>query len=116
VHLVDSPLICADCAIGRLGQEHRPPGFLSHEYHQGEHDNAPRSEVIHDLRWSALQMAQLEGRCHRDGRFAEVYWTYADATIEDKIARVVAGRIQSMKEMIGDDVETLRETERLLLA
>lgn len=84
--------------------------------HQGEHDDAPRAEVIHDLRWSAIQMAQLEGRCHRDGRFAPVYWTYADATVEEKIARVVAGRLQAMKEMIGDDVETLREIEALLLA
>jgi superfamily II DNA or RNA helicase len=84
--------------------------------HQGEHNDAPRSEIIHDLRWSAIQMAQIEGRCHRDGRFAQVYWTYADATIEDKIARVVAGRIQTMKEMIGDDVETLREIETLLRA
>lgn len=86
--------------------------------HQGEviADDAPRSEVIHDLRWSAIQMAQIEGRCHRDGRFAPVYWTYADATVEEKIARVVAGRLQAMKEMIGDDVETLREIESLLLA
>ncbi len=82
--------------------------------HQGEHVDVPRSEIIHDLRWSAIQMAQIEGRCHRDGRFAQVYWAYADATIEDRIARVVARRIQSMKEMIGDDVETLREIERLL--
>ena len=82
--------------------------------HQGEHNDVPRSEVIHDLRWSAIQMAQIEGRCHRDGRFAQVYWTYADDSIEDRIARVVAGRIQSMKEMIGDDVTTLREIERLL--
>lgn len=59
-------------------------------------------------------MAQIEGRCHRDGRFAQVYWTYADDTVEEKIARVVAGRIQSMKEMIGDDTETLREIENLL--
>ena len=84
--------------------------------HEGEHNHAPRSEIIHDLRWSAIQMAQIEGRCHRDGRFAQVYWTYADATIEDKIAGVVAGRIQTMKEMIGDDVETLREIETLLRA
>ena len=82
--------------------------------HQGEHNDAPRSEVIHDLRWSAIQMAQIEGRCHRDGRFAQVYWAYADGTVEEKIARVVARRIQSMKEMIGDDVETLREIEALL--
>ncbi len=82
--------------------------------HQGEHNDVPRSEVIHDLRWSAIQMAQIEGRCHRDGRFAQVYWAYADGTVEEQIARVVARRIQSMKEMIGDDVETLREIERLL--
>ena len=87
--------------------------------HQGElavagHDDAPRSEVIHDLRWSAIQMAQIEGRCHRDGRFAQVYWVYADATIEEKIAGVVARRLQSMKAMVGDDVETMREIERLL--
>lgn len=84
--------------------------------HQGEHNDAPRSELIHDLRWSAIQMAQIEGRCHRDGRFAQVYWAYADDTVEEKIARVVAGRIQSMKEMIGDDTETLREIESLLRA
>ena len=84
--------------------------------HQGEHNEVPRSEVIHDLRWSAIQMAQIEGRCHRDGRFAQVYWAYADGTIEDQLARVVAGRLQAMKEMIGDDAETLREIERLLMA
>ncbi|MFO0734836.1 MAG: SNF2-related protein [Labilithrix sp.] len=82
--------------------------------HEGEHNDAPRSEVIHDLRWSAIQMAQIEGRCHRDGRFAQVYWTYADDTIEERIARLVASRIHSMKEMIGDDVATLDEIERLL--
>lgn len=82
--------------------------------HQGEHNDVPRSEVIHDLRWSAIQMAQIEGRCHRDGRFAQVYWTYADATIEERIARLVASRIHSMKEMVGDDVSTLHEIEELL--
>ena len=87
--------------------------------HQGEvikENDHPRSELIHDLRWSAIQMAQIEGRCHRDGRYAPVYWTYADGTIEENIARVVAGRLQAMKEMIGDDVETLRAIEALLLA
>jgi hypothetical protein len=82
--------------------------------HQGEHNEAPRSEIIHDLRWSAIQMAQIEGRCHRDGRFAQVYWAYADDTIEERIAAVVCRRIQSMKAMVGDDLDTLREIERLL--
>jgi hypothetical protein len=61
-------------------------------------------------------MAQIEGRCHRDGRFAPACWAYADATVEEKIARVAAGRLQAMKEMIGDDIETLREIESVLLA
>ena len=82
--------------------------------HQGEHNDVPRSEVIHDLRWSAIQMAQIEGRCHRDGRFAQVYWAYADDTIEARIAEIVCRRIQAMKAMVGDDVETLREIERAL--
>ncbi|WP_437708687.1 DEAD/DEAH box helicase [Sorangium sp. So ce448] len=82
--------------------------------HQGEHNEVPRSAVIHDLRWSAIQMAQIEGRCHRDGRFAQVYWAYADDTVEDKIAAIVSRRIRSMKAMVGDDVETMHEIERLL--
>lgn len=82
--------------------------------HQGEHGEAPRSQIIHDLRWSAIQMAQIEGRCHRDGRFAQVYWAYADGTIEERIAQIVARRIGTMKEMVGDDTETLREIEELL--
>ena len=82
--------------------------------HQGEHDDTPRSEVIHDLRWSAIQMAQIEGRCHRDGKYAPVYWTYADDTIEERIAGIVCGRIESMKAMVGDDTETVQEIARLL--
>ncbi|MCC6624251.1 MAG: DEAD/DEAH box helicase [Deltaproteobacteria bacterium] len=82
--------------------------------HQGELNEVPRSMVIHDLRWSAIQMAQIEGRCHRDGRFAQVYWAYAEDTIESRIAQLVCSRIQSMKRMIGDDVETLRAIEALL--
>ena len=82
--------------------------------HEGEHNDVPRSEVIHDLRWSAIQMAQIEGRCHRDGRFAQVYWTYADETIEERIARVVVRRLLSMKDMVGDDLDTVKEIERVL--
>jgi hypothetical protein len=89
-------------------------GISLHQGELGAPDDAPRSEVIHDLRWSAIQMAQIEGRCHRDGRFAQVYWTYAEDTLEEKIAGIVCRRIQSMKGMVGDDVETLREIERLL--
>lgn len=89
-------------------------GISLHEGEAAGHSRRPRSEIIHDLRWSAIQMAQIEGRCHRDGRFAQVYWAYADDTIEEKIVKVVARRLQSMKEMIGDDTETMKEIEQLL--
>ncbi|NCG18191.1 MAG: ATP-dependent helicase, partial [Rhodobacterales bacterium] len=56
------------------------------------------------------------GRCHRNGKYAPVYWTYADDTIEARIAGIVCGRIESMKAMIGDDVETVREISRLLVS
>lgn len=126
------PLIDSPCAIihGRMPATEREQERLRFQrgetpvclftveegisLHQGEHNETPRSEVIHDLRWSAIQMAQIEGRCHRDGRFAQVYWAYADDTLEDKIAAVVCRRIASMKGMVGDDTDTLREIERLL--
>jgi hypothetical protein len=82
--------------------------------HQGEYNDAPRSEIVHDIRWSAIQLAQIEGRCHRDGKFAQVYWMFAAETVEEQIAAVVVNRIKSMKAMQGDDVETIREIERVI--
>lgn len=82
--------------------------------HQGEHNEVPRCEIVHDLRWSAIQMAQIEGRCHRDGRFAQVYWAYADGTIEERIAAVVCKRMRAMKAMTGDDTATVEEIAQLL--
>lgn len=84
--------------------------------HQGEMNDVPRAEIIHDLRWSGIQMAQIEGRCHRDGQYAPVYWAYAEGTVEEQIARVVASRVRSMKEMVGDDTDTLKAIETELLA
>lgn len=82
--------------------------------HQGEHNDAIRSMIIHDLRWSAIQMAQIEGRTHRDGKFSQIYWSYFDQSIEEDIAKVVLSRVISMKTMIGDDTQTLKEIEAVL--
>ena len=50
--------------------------------HQGEYNDAPRTMLIHDLRWSAISMSQIEGRTHRDGKFSQIYWLYFGDTIE----------------------------------
>jgi hypothetical protein len=81
--------------------------------HQGEHNDAPRANLIHDLRWSAIQMKQIEGRTHRDGRFSQVYWMLGADTVEEQLAEVVAGRMRSMSLMQGDKA-TQDDIERVL--
>ena len=38
-------------------------------------NNVPRCQIDHDLRWSAIRAHQIDGRSHRDGKFAQVYWS-----------------------------------------
>lgn len=83
--------------------------------HQGEYNEAKRSNILHDIRWSAIQMKQIEGRTHRDGKFSQVYWMVGEGTVEEDIARVVVGRIASMGKMQGD-AETIDEIERMLMS
>ncbi len=77
--------------------------------HQGEHNDVPRVLLIHDIRWSAIQMAQIEGRCHRDGYFSPCYWVYANETMDEKIGHILAHRVNNMKAMMGDDTSLLKE-------
>ena len=83
--------------------------------HQGEHNDVPRSMIIHDLRWSGIDTAQTEGRCHRDGKFAQIYWALAPGTIDAAIAATVTARIRSMKAMVGDSTSTIDAIEQALL-
>jgi hypothetical protein len=68
-----------------------------------------RSLVVHDMRHSAIQLQQIEGRCHRDGQRAIIYYTFAEGTVEEKIAAVVIARMASMDGMAGDDTALLEE-------
>lgn len=60
--------------------------------------------LIHDLRWSALDMAQIEGRCHRDGQNAVAYYLFGAETVEAKVAEAVIGKLADMGTMLGDDL------------
>jgi hypothetical protein len=66
-------------------------------------NHAPRALLVHDLRWSALDMAQIEGRCHRDGQQAVAYYLYAAETVEEQVAGAVLTRLSDMAAMLGDD-------------
>lgn len=62
-----------------------------------------RSLVVHDMRHSAIQLAQIEGRCHRDGEAALIHYAYAENTVEEAIAERVVRRMIAMDTMAGDD-------------
>ena len=86
--------------------------------HQGEMPggDAPRALVVHDLRYSAIQMQQIEGRCHRDGRKATVWYAYAEDTVEERVAEAVVARMRSMDAMAGDDTGVLDDIFTILRA
>lgn len=86
--------------------------------HQGEllGGERERSLLIHDLRHSAIQIQQIEGRCHRDGKRARIYYAYAEGTVEEKIAATVLNRMTAMDGMAGDDTTLLEEIAHILLA
>lgn len=75
---------------------------------------APRTQIDHDLRYSGIEMTQVDGRTHRDGQNANVYWAFAEGTVEEKIVPVLLGRVKSMKRMSGDDLATVKVIEDLL--
>jgi len=82
--------------------------------HQGEHEDVPRVLLIHDIRWSAIQSAQIEGRCHRDGKFAPTQWLFAEGTVEEKIVQTLIARVVAMKTMHGDETSDLEAIEEAL--
>jgi len=65
--------------------------------------DAERALLVHDLRWSALDMAQIEGRCHRDGEKAVAYYLYGEDTVEENVASAVIRKLSDMGSMLGDD-------------
>jgi hypothetical protein len=48
-------------------------------------------------------VTQIEGRCHRDGQQATIYYALAEGTVEESIAATVVGRMASMDAMAGED-------------
>ncbi|WP_244486849.1 DEAD/DEAH box helicase family protein [Aurantimonas sp. Leaf443] len=77
--------------------------------HAREHPGgeAERALLVHDMRHSAIQLQQIEGRCHRDGQRAIIYYAYGEGTVEERIAGLVTARMAAMDGMAGDDTSLL---------
>jgi hypothetical protein len=66
-----------------------------------------RTLLVHDIRHSAIQMQQIEGRCHRNGERAVIHYTYAEDSVEEAIASLAIQRMTAMDGMAGDDTTIL---------
>jgi SNF2-related domain/Domain of unknown function (DUF5710) len=86
--------------------------------HEGETNNGgndvPRCQIDHDLRWSAIQAHQIDGRSHRDGKFAQVYWVVAKETIDARVAEVLLRKLDSMGNLQGDSTKDFEEIFNLI--
>jgi hypothetical protein len=84
--------------------------------HRGElpGGDKPRSLIVHDMRHSAIQLQQIEGRCHRDGERAVIYYAFAENTVEERIAATVVSRMAAMDGMAGDDTSVADEIARVI--
>ena len=86
--------------------------------HQGQYvaasEDPARIMLVHDIRWSAIQMAQIEGRCHRDGQLAPVMWLAAADTVDMDIAQAMIDKVKGMKALHGDPVGDMAAIEAVL--
>jgi SNF2-related domain len=77
--------------------------------------DAPRTTVIHDVRYTGRAIGQVEGRCNRDGQAAPVLYLYGEGTVEEDVIRIAVQRLRRMKSMHGDSVASLeREMQAVL--
>jgi hypothetical protein len=67
------------------------------------------------MRHSAIQLQQIEGRCHRDGERAVIYYAFAEDTVEERIAATVVTRMSAMDGMAGDDTSLADEIARVIV-
>lgn len=61
-------------------------------------------------------MSQVDARCHRNGKFARVYWTYAKGTVEEDVIKRVVARLKGIEVLVGDDRQLAKEIESKMFA
>lgn len=76
--------------------------------------SAPRATLVHDVRYSAIQNVQISGRTHRDGQASNIYFMYAENTVEEKVAKVMLQRMSNMSVISGDAMSITDEIENMI--
>jgi hypothetical protein len=73
-----------------------------------------RVTVVHDNRYTAFETTQIEGRAHRDGQLANIYYMYAENTIEEPMTQNTINRMANMSALSGDTEDIVSIFEDLL--
>lgn len=76
--------------------------------------SAKRDTLIHDVRYSGLDITQIIGRGTREGQLANAYYMYAEGTVETQILSIVLDKVRNMRILSADEEETVNEIESLL--
>jgi hypothetical protein len=74
----------------------------------------PRATLVHDIFYSGIAGAQVEGRTHRDGQNANVYYPYLQGTVQEKITKTMIQRMAHMSTLSGDDTDAVASIEAIL--
>lgn len=90
-------LFTAEEAVSFHANEQLPDGSKASPF--------PRTLLIHDLRYSALQITQIIGRTHRDGEASNAYFLYSEDTVEEKILNIMLNKLENMTVLSGDEEE-----------
>lgn len=72
---------------------------------QPQNSTIERIQIDHDIRWSALQQHQIDGRTHRSGMNALVYWMIVGDTVDERVASVLKKRMEVMKDIQGEEID-----------
>lgn len=66
-------------------------------------NSVPRVTVVAEPRWSPGKALQAEGRGHRNGTDAPVYYTFASGTVEEKVIHRCIDGMRDISKINGDD-------------
>lgn len=68
-------------------------------------NHAPRVTVVAEPRWSPGKALQAEGRGHRNGTDAPVYYTFASGTVEEDVIHRCIDGMRNIGKINGDDTK-----------
>lgn len=68
-------------------------------------NSVPRVTVVAEPRWSPGKALQAEGRGHRNGTDAPVYYTFASGTVEEQVIHRCINGMRNIGKINGDDTK-----------